>query len=1104
MRHNLLAAAILAMGLWFPAMPLHASDPGPVPPAVLESARQIPVVAEADVVVAGGSTAAVAAAIEAARSGASVFLAAPRHYLGDDMTGTLRVFLEPGETTRSPLAKRLFAQPKRNNLGLPFTYKADRSANVKHQDTNPPSRLTDGKWSDPVQHSVQFDEDVTITLDLHERCDLKSVQVMAFRSRDFGVASVSVQLSDNQRQWHDAGVAKAGSAAKGAFTLTVPVAGATRYLRCVIQKDPAASRILLGEIVVDSAKPTPVPLEDARHTTPLQVKRVLDEALTEAGVKFLYGCYIADLLQNDRGQPAGVVIVNRSGRQAVRAKVIIDATQPALLARAAGAEFQAAQPGPVSVRYLVIARAPRPATPEVSVRKLDVPVFAGATRTQKGSLRTEGAGWYEYTLQLDPADGGWAARAKIDQAVRDAAYTESQLYSADEPFFVYPQSIRAVRAADGQTAEPDAIALEAFRPARLSRLWVLGPCVDSPRALAERLLRPTTWIEIGRRVGAAAAAEARTASAEATVHVSRPGLVPSSTGEVRELLAGFRPIPIPQTVPQPAAALPVLGRYDVVVVGGGTAGAPAGIAAARQGAKTLVIEYLHGLGGVGTLGMIGGFWYGNRVGFTADVPQSPTELRMEFYRSELRKAGADIWLGTLGCGALADGNRVRGVVVATPYGRGVVLAKTVIDATGSADTAIAAGAEYVFVDDDFVLQASHIPSRNPGQSYLNGNCSPIDDADPRHVRSAIQGKLREVDRDFDLGQLIDTRERRRIVGDFCLDWLDVLNERTFPDSIVYACSNYDSHSYQVHPHFALARVDRKQKYWTYVPYRCLLPKGVEGVLIAGIGISAHRDAIPIARMQPDQGNLGYAAGVAAAMASRDGITPRQVNVKMLQKHLVEIHNLAEPVLSHHDSYPLPPDRIRAAVEAVVHNYRDAHVLLAQPSDTLPLLQAAYAKAAGGEKLIYAHVLAALGDGTGVPTLLDAVRPGGIAANDQQPGGAGRLGMIRMLGYTRDARAVPVLAELCRGADTAADFQLVRSLAFALGRIADSSAAPALAELLQASKPRGRPAQTLMVACALYRCGDRDGAARQWLEQCAQQDDNTVARLAWQVLRSVKK
>ena len=65
--------------------------------------------------------------------------------------------------------------------------------------------------------------------------------------------------------------------------------------------------------------------------------------------------------------------------------------------------------------------------------------------------------------------------------------------------------------------------------------------------------------------------------------------------------------------------MPVLGRYDVVVIGGGTGGAPAGIGAARAGAKTLVVEYLHGLGGVGTMGAIAGYYWGNRVGFTATV-----------------------------------------------------------------------------------------------------------------------------------------------------------------------------------------------------------------------------------------------------------------------------------------------------------------------------------------------------------------------------------------------------------------------------------------------------------------------------------------------------
>ena len=1098
----LMWACILAAG----AIAQETASAGPgtenSPPSVRESARQVPVAAEADVVVVGGSTGAVAAAIEAAQHGARVFLAAPRHYLGDDMAGTLRLWLEPGETPRGPLAKHLFYDLGQQEPGLPFTYRADRPSAARRKDTSPPSLLADGNWSDPVTESVQYDDDVTIRLDLHKACPLKSLCAMTFSGRDFGVESVDVALSNDNEEWHDAGIAKPKNSSNGQATFTVPLGGSARYLRCVFKKSPKANRMLLGEIVVESSAP-PKQLQHLCSTTPLQVKRALHQALKQAGVQFLYGCCATDLLCDERGRPAGVVIANRAGRQAVRAKVVIDATQSALLARAAGAKFRAPVAGPLAVRYVVLAKEPRPQAPGVRVRKLNMPIEPGRTRQRKGSVGMEGAAWYEYTFSLTLADGSWPTRAKLDQAVRDKTYVPSQLYSADEPFFVFPQSIRGDNMGD-EPAHFQQFDLDVYRPAGVpGRLWVLGPCADVSRKLAEELLRPAEWIEIGSRVGAAAAAEAQAVDTAQAVHVARPKMpedaAGSAAGEIRELLVGFRPLPRPAMLPQPAGVLPVLGSYDVVVVGGGTAGAPAGIAAARQGAKTLVIEYLDGLGGVGTLGMIGGFWYGNRVGFTSDVLQSPTETRMEWYRSELRKAGAEIWFGTLGCGAVTEGNRVRGVVVVTPYGRGVVLAKTVIDATGSGDTAIAAGAKYVYVEDDYALQGAHLPSRNPGQSYLNGDRPPFDDADPRSVRLVLDDKLSRTDRDFDVGQLMDTRERRRIVGDFTLDWLDVINRRTFPDTVVHSCSDYDSHGYQIHPYFALTHVPPQVKFWAFVPYRCLLPKGLEGMLVVGLAMSAHRDAMPITRMQPDQGNLGYAAGVAAALACRQGITPRRLDVKALQRHLVEVHNLPPSVLTDRDSFPLPAAQIQAAVKAVTREYQDVQVLMAQPRDAAPLLRAAYAEAEGHDKLIYAHVLAALGDATGVPTLLEAIRRNDLPAARPGLGSGGRCGMIRTLGYVRDRRALPVLVELAGAKSTAADFQLVRALAFALGRIADHTAAPALATLLERSRPVGRKPQSLMVACALYRCGDYKELAKRWLERCVSDDDNTLARLAWQVL-----
>ena len=65
---------------------------------IAQPAGLIPVLHEVDVVVVGGGSGGVAAAVEAARAGAKVFLAAPRPYLGEDLCATYRLWLEPGET----------------------------------------------------------------------------------------------------------------------------------------------------------------------------------------------------------------------------------------------------------------------------------------------------------------------------------------------------------------------------------------------------------------------------------------------------------------------------------------------------------------------------------------------------------------------------------------------------------------------------------------------------------------------------------------------------------------------------------------------------------------------------------------------------------------------------------------------------------------------------------------------------------------------------------------------------------------------------------------------------------------------------------------------
>ena len=265
----------------------------------------------------------------------------------------------------------------------------------------------------------------------------------------------------------------------------------------------------------------------------------------------------------------------------------------------------------------------------------------------------------------------------------------------------------------------------------------------------------------------------------------------------------------------PKDYLPVLGEYDLIVLGGGTAGAPAGISGARHGIKSLTLEYLHGMGGMGTLGLIGRYWDGFREGFTKEIdagvfamaPDHPrqkknfnaewsSDWKIEWYRRETRKAGGEVQFGVLGCGAVTDGARVCGIIAATPFGRGVFLSKTVIDSTGSADIAIAAGADYDFTGKHTVaVQGAGTGHRNLDDFYNNNDWTFIDDADILDITRVFVAAKAKYKGRYDIVKIPQTRERRRVIAEHNVSTLDVINERRYTDTLSYHTSSFDTHGY---------------------------------------------------------------------------------------------------------------------------------------------------------------------------------------------------------------------------------------------------------------------------------------------------------------------
>ncbi len=1073
---------------------------------IVESSREIPISYDVDVVVVGGGVGAVTAAVEAAEKGASVFLAAPRPYLGEDVAGTLRLWLEDGKEPETELETKLF---KRSNpvTGFPnrlsFTYEADQKPNPKHGDSGN-TVLNDGKWTSASTDSVQFDADVTIVADLGKIARVEALHLVTFqRQNEFAVRDVEVWTSPNGKLWRelgkigfpvDANIGDPG--VKFSLQLKQPC----RFVKLLVRKAPDAKRMLLGQLFLLEERDVKADTDAVNPpATPMQVKVALDDALLGAGVKYLYGAMVTDVLLDEKGQPAGVVMTNRAGRQAVTAKVVIDATARASAARAAGVKF-AQFPEGMQTFQRIVAGGESQSGDGIHVETAKVKFYS-----------SEGPhDVFVYSLDIPMLDGSAASFAQAEIIARERTFDVALVDESDVLFQVPPDPMVAKTTVKGDSFDVESVDLTAFQPGGLDRFFVIGGCAGVSRTAAVELLHPLTQMRFGKRVGAAAAeiSSSATVLGQARVY-SSPAKNSENAGEIREFLQGVRPTDhdLP-TVASPERALPVFGVYDVVVAGGGTGGAPAGIGAARKGAKTLVLEFQDHLGGVGTLGLISTYYHGYREGFTKEIDGKVKEMggpkrkggwnpvaKRELWRKEGADAGADIWFSTLACGALVENGKIKGVIVATHQGRGVVLAKAVVDSTGNSDIAVAAGAKFVTTSSEHAaMQGTGLSPRVPGTGYNNTDYSFADESDPVDQWRMIVAARQKYRNKYDISAFINTRERRRIVGDAYVSPLDIINRRTWHDTISLHQSNFDTHGYTVHPIFLIDFPDKKTMI-APVPYRALLPKGIDGIFVTGLGISAHRDAMPILRMQACIQNQGYAAGVAAATVADQGIPTRSLDVKVLQKHLIEIGSLPPETLETQDSASPADEEIISAVASVIQEYRGLALLLDEKERSLPLLKAAYKETSLSEhKLIYANILGMLGDTDGSQILIET-----IESTEWDEGwnfrGMGQFGgsispldsLIIALGRSGNRNGIPVILEKVRQLDSSREFSHHRAVAMSLEALRDPSAAKPLADLLlrenmsgyaitdisesDRQEQRSEPLRELNLARALYRCGD---------------------------------
>jgi len=144
---------------------------------------------------------------------------------------------------------------------------------------------------------------------------------------------------------------------------------------------------------------------------------------------------------------------------------------------------------------------------------------------------------------------------------------------------------------------------------------------------------------------------------------------------------------------------------------------------------------------------------------------------------------------------------------------------------------------------------------------------------------------------FEAAHLIDAapqvgvRETRRIIGEYVLTKEDVIEGRRFPDVVAKGSHPADIHSPEDPKMVIHIHVKDGGSY--DVPYRCLVPKKVDNLLVAGRCASASHEAMGSARVVGSCMAMGQAAGTAAALCVVDHVVPRGLDVEGLQRRLVE-------------------------------------------------------------------------------------------------------------------------------------------------------------------------------------------------------------------------
>lgn len=376
---------------------------------------------------------------------------------------------------------------------------------------------------------------------------------------------------------------------------------------------------------------------------------------------------------------------------------------------------------------------------------------------------------------------------------------------------------------------------------------------------------------------------------------------------------------------EPEKKLAVYGEYDVLVCGGGVAGIAAALAAARQGAKVLLLEREYMLGGLATLGLVTIYLplcdgMGHQVSFgIADEllrlsiargiidghypkpwleggtieERATTRFEVQYnphiFACDAEKllidSGVEILYGTLCASVICDEvdngtKRISSVIIENKSGRGAVIAKNIVDATGDADICKLAGIPTALHQKGNVLAAWYYRySRDNGVSLkMLGFADVPSDQKKSEAQQLIKRRFSGVDA-REISEMVvlahqaalnDALKQREIDNSTVPVIYPTIPQLRMTRRIVGISTPDDSPTHEYVPTSVGLFSDWRKRGPVYeLPYECLVSASCANLITAGRNISVTDNMWDITRVIPVCAVSGEAAGRAAAMFTDD-------------------------------------------------------------------------------------------------------------------------------------------------------------------------------------------------------------------------------------------